>query len=328
MRSGIAFPHRQPHEAAHLRPLMDRLHDVLAAQPHRARVVVLAGSRPPVRGAWSVQAFHGLGGAAANPLFLQRGRFPRLRSALNGPLARLRLPAPLLRPPARPGRRRSRYQQVNAYGPRWADLFEGMLRDAEVSRFGHPALNEAGALHADPDGPLLWLPTWDGRPRAGGANPSSLRPFADQVLALAADGVPVLLKLHPLTSRSQAAAVRRRLAGARGVTLAPAVEGAHRLMEGCRGVLTDTSSAGLEAHCSGLPVALARSPGVRLQGLHAELAERVPVFAPGDAGLAEWAHAPAPPSDAAWGRDLLYSPDPRRNDAFAARLRERATGAA
>ncbi|MCA1811274.1 MAG: hypothetical protein LC623_04595 [Halobacteriales archaeon] len=285
MRSGIAFPHRQPHEAAHLRPLMDRLHDVMAAQPGRARVAVLAHARPPVRGAWNVQVFHGLADRGCSPRFLQRGRAPRLRAALNAPLARLRLPAPLLRPPARPGLRHSRYQQVNAYGPRWADLFEGMLRDAEVSRFGHTALNEAGLPHADPDGPLLWLPTWDARSRLGGANASSLEGFAKQALALAASGVPVLLKLHPLT-------VRHRQAAA-----------------GC-----------------GLPVALARGPGVRFAGLHAELAGRVPAFSPTDPGLAEWAHAPPPPADAAWARDLLYAPDPRRNDAFAARLRERATG--
>lgn len=327
MRSGIAFPHRQAHEAAHLRPLMDRLHDVLASQPGRARVVVLAESRPPVRRAWNVQVFHGLGdkGYTCNPLFLQRGRFPRVRTALNAPLALLRLPAPFLRPPARPGRRRSRYQQVNAYGPRWADLFEGMLRDVEVSRFGHAALNETGGLHADPEGPLLWLPTWDNRAYLGGANQSSLETFADQVLAIAAD-VPVLLKVHPLTARhGQAAAARRRLAAAHNVTVAPATESPYRLLEGCRGVLTDTSSLGFEAYCSGLPVAIARNPGVAFHGIHAEMAGRAPVFAPGEPGIAEWAHAPPPPTDTAWARDLLFAPDPRRNDAFAARLRERAT---
>jgi hypothetical protein len=327
VRSGIAFPHRQPHEAAHLRPLMDRLHDVMAAQPRRARVAVLAHGRPPVRGAWNVQVFHGLADRGCSPRFLQRGRAARLRSALNAPLARLRLPAPLLRSPARPGLRRSRYQQVNAYGPRWADLFEGMLRDAEVSRFGHAALNEAGLPHADPDGPLLWLPTWDARSRLGGANASSLEGFAERALAIAASGVPVLLKLHPLTVRHrQAAAVRRRLAAARNVTVAPATEDPYKLLHGCRGVLADAGSLGLEAHCCGLPVALARNPGLRLEGLHAELAGRVPAFSPTDPGLAEWAHAPPPPTDAAWARDLLYAPDPRRNDAFAARLRERATG--
>lgn len=329
MRSGIAFPHRQTHEAAHLRPLMDRLHDVLAPRPHRARVVVLAESRAPVRGAWNVQVFHGLGdkGYTCNPLFLQRGRFPRLRTALNAPLARLRLPAPFLRPPARPGRRRSRYQQVNAYGPRWADLFGDLLRDVEVSRFGHAALNETGGLHADPDGPVLWLPTWDNRAYLSGANQSSLETFTGQVQAVAATGVPVLLKAHPLTVRhGQATAVRRRLAEARNVTVAPATESAYRLLHGCRGVLTDTSSLGFEAYCSGLPVAIAHNPGVQFHGIHAEMAERAPVFAPGDGALAEWARSPPPPADTAWARDLLYAPDPRRNDAFAARLRERATG--
>jgi hypothetical protein len=329
VRHGIAFPHRQEHEAAHLRPLMDRLHDVLASQPRRARVAVLAESRPPVRGAWNVQVFHGLGdkGYTCNPLFLQRRRFPRARTALNWPLAKLRLPAPFLRPPPRAGRRRSRYEQVNAYGPRWADLFDGMLKDVEVSRFGHAALNETGGLRTDPDGPLLWLPTWDNRAYLGGANQSSLETFAQQVLALAEE-VPVLLKVHPLTARhNQAAAVRKRLAGARNVTVAPPAESPYRLLEGCRAVLTDTSSLGFEAYCSGLPVAIARNPGVAFHGIHAEMAERAPVFAPGERGLAEWALAPPPPADAAWARDLLYAPDPRRNDAFAARLRERATEA-
>jgi hypothetical protein len=327
VRSGIAFPHRQAHEAAHLRPLMDRLHDVLASQPHRARVAVLAGGRAPVRGAWNVQVFHGLGDEGCTARFLQRGRFPRLRRALDRPLSLLRLPAPFLRPPTRPGRRRGRYAQVNAHGPRWADFLEGMLRDVEVSRFGHPALNEAGGPRADPDGPLLWLPTWDRRSRHGGPNPSSLETFAGQVLALAAD-VPVLLKVHPLTvAHRQAAAVRKRLAEARNVTVAPVGESPYRLLEGCRGVLTDTSGLGLEAYCSGLPVAVARNPGVRLTGLRAEMAERAPVFSPGEGGLAEWAFAPPPPADPVWARDLLYAPDPRRNDAFAARLRERATGA-
>jgi hypothetical protein len=331
VRSGIAFPHRQPHEAAHLRPLMDRLHDVLASHPSDAKVVVLAESRAPVRAAWNVQVFHGLGdkGYTCNPLFLQRGRFPRLRTALNAPLARLHLPAPFLRPPASPGRRRSRYQQVNAYGPRWHDLFDTMLKECEVSRFGHAALNETGGLHADPDGPVVWLPTWDNRAYLGGALQSSLETFAQQAVAIAAQGVPILLKLHPLTVRHrQAAAVRRRLAATRTITMAPAGQSAYRLLEGCRGVLTDTSSLGFEAYCSGLPVAIARNPGVRFDGIHAELADRASVFPPGEAGLAEWANAPVAPTDTAWMRDLLYAPDPRRNDAFAARLRERATGAA
>ncbi|MCA1818951.1 MAG: hypothetical protein LC620_02680, partial [Halobacteriales archaeon] len=94
IRPGIAFPHRHPHEMAHLRPLISRLQDMLVAPPARAAVVVLAESRPPVRGAWNVQVFHGLGdkGYTLNPVFLQRGHFPRLRTALNLPLSMLRLP--------------------------------------------------------------------------------------------------------------------------------------------------------------------------------------------------------------------------------------------
>ena len=328
MRHGIAFPHRQAHEAAHLRPLMDRLHDVMASQAHKAKVVVLAESRAPVRGAWNVQVFHGLGdkGYTCNPLFLQKGRFPRLRTALNLPLARLRLPAPFLQAPAHPGRRAGRYQQVNAYGPRWADLFEEMLKDVEVSRFGHAALNETGGLHADPEGPLLWLPTWDNRAYMGGVNQSSLETFAQQAIAIAQD-VPILVKLHPLTvRRGQATAVHKRLGATRNVTLAPAAESPYRILEGCRGVLTDTSSLGFEAYCSGLPVAIAHNAGVRFAGIHAELAQRTSVFAPDDPALLGWAQSPAPPSDTAWARDLLFAPDARRNDAFAARLRERATG--
>jgi len=311
---------------------MDRLHDVLSSHPGNAKVVVLAESRAPVRKAWNVQVFHGLGdkGYTCNPLFLQRGRFPRVRTALNAPLARLHLPAPFLRAPAAPGRRRSRYQQVNAYGPRWADLFAAMLKDVEVSRFGHAALNETGGFHADPDGPVLWLPTWDNRAYLGGANQSSLETFAQPVLDLAAQDIPVLLKLHPLTVKhDQSSLVRKRLAAAPNITLAPADGSAYQLLEGCRGVLTDTSSLGFEAYCSGLPVAIARNPGVAFHGIHQELADRAPVFAPTDQQpLREWAHAPTPPSDNAWMRDLLFTPDARRNDAFAARLRERATGAA
>jgi hypothetical protein len=303
---------------------MDRLRDVLVAPPERASVVVQAASDPPQRGAWNVQVFHGLGdkGYTLNPLFLQRRRFPRLRTALNIPLGTLRLPAPFLRPPRRPGRRRSRYDQLNAYGPRWVDLLEALVKDVHVSEHGHVALNEMGGLAHDPDGPVVWLPTWDNRRYLGGVEQSSLRTFADQVVELART-VPVLVKLHPLTvANHQASAVRRRLAAAPGVTMAPADAGAYRLLEGARAVLTDTSSLGFEAYCSGLPVALARNPGVPLPGLHRELAERVPIFRVGER-LASWGEAPDPASDTAWARDLLYDPSPARNDAFAADLRGR-----
>lgn len=324
MRPGVSFPHRHPHEAVHLRPLMDRLKDVQVLPPERASVTVQAASDPPVRGSWNVQVFHGLGdkGYTLNPVFLQRRRFPRLRTALNMPLGALRLPAPFLRPPRRPGRRRSRYEQLNAYGPRWADHLEAVVKGAHVSRFGHVALNELGGLAHDPDGPVVWLPTWDNRTYLGGPEQSSLRTFADAVIDLART-VPVLVKLHPLTVRhGQHAALRRRLAAAPGVTMAPAEAGAYRLLEGARAVLTDTSSLGFEAYCSGLPVAIARNPKVAFHGLHQELAERVPLFSPRER-LVAWAQSPEPASDHAWARDLLFDPAPHRNDAFAADLRGR-----
>lgn len=312
---------------------MSRLQDILVPPPQRARVVVAAASEPPVRGAWNVQVFHGLGdkGYTLNPLFLQRRRFPRVRTALNRPLSLLRLPAPFLRPPAQAGIRACRYQQLNAYGPRWLDLFAEIVRDVQVSRHGHVALNESNGLQQDSEGPIVWLPTWDNRAYLGGPNQSSLETFAPQVMQMART-VPVLVKLHPLTVRhGQAAAVRKKLARAPGITLAPADASAYRILEGARAVLTDTSSLGFEAYCSGLPVALARNPGVHHRGIHAELAERVPSFTPtepthGENGLVAWAHAPASASDTAWARDMLYEPSRRRNDLFAAELRERSTG--
>jgi hypothetical protein len=307
---------------------MDRLQDLLVAPPQKARVVVHADSRPPRRGAWNVQVFQGLAGPghSCDPLFLQRGRFPRLRTALQAPLARLRRGAPLLRHPGRPGHRRSRYQQVNAYGPRWVDLFQDMLDRVEVSRFGHAALNEAEGVEPDPEGPLLWLPTWDSRMHMEGANPSSLEPFVTDVLAVARH-IPVLVKLHPLTVRHrQAADAGSRLAAAPGITFAPADTDPYRLLQGARGVLTDTSSLGIEAYCSGFPVAIARNPGVVFHGVLGELAERVPRFSPGDPGLRAWAEAPGHAGDRAWASDLLYAPQRRRNDAFAAQLRSRVAG--
>lgn len=325
MRPGIAFPHRHAHELAHLAPLIHRVQDVLVPPPQTARVVVHAESRPPQRGAWNVQVFHGLGdkGYTLNPLLLQRGRLPRLRTAGNMVLRVLRLPAPLLRPPRKPGRRACRYQQLNAYGPRWADLFSSFLRDVEVSRFGHVALNEVAGLEPDPEGPVLWLPTWDNRKYLGGPNQSSLETFGDEVIRIARS-VPVLVKLHPLTLRDgHAKAIRVKLQQAQGVTMAPGDADVYPLMQGARAVLTDTSSLGLEAYCSGIPVGLAVNPGVRLAGLNEELRQRVPNHAPGRPTLEAWAHAPEPPSDATWARDLLFAPDSRRNDQFAATLRQR-----
>ncbi len=329
LRPGIAFPHRHAHELAHLAPLIARVQDVLVAPPETASVVVHADTRPPVRGAWNVQVFHGLGdkGYTTNPLFLQRGRFVRARTAANMAMRTVRLPAPFLRAPERPGMRRSRYQQVNAYGPRWADLFEGFLKDAEVSRFGHVALNETAGLESDPDGPVLWLPTWDNRKYLGGVNQSSLEPFADEVVRIARS-VPVLVKLHPLTvTHDQSAKTRKRLAEAAGITIAPADADPYKLLQGARAVLTDTSSLGLEAFCSGLPVGLALNPGLHPEGLNAELADRVPCHSPSQPTLMDWAQAPPPPADAGWARDLLFAPAPHRNDEFAATLRSRMTGA-
>ncbi len=315
---------------AHIGPLMARVQDVLVPPPQRATVVVHADTRPPQRGAWNVQIFHGLGdkGYTTNPLFLQRRRLVRLRTAGNMALRLARLPAPLLRAPARPGKRRSRYEQVNAYGPRWADLFAGFLRDVEISRFGHVALNETAGLEADPDGPLVWLPTWDNRAYLGGANQSSLAPFAEEVMRVART-VPVLVKMHPLTiSHGQSAAVRKRLATAPGVTVAPADADPYALLQGARAVLTDTSSLGLEAFCAGLPVGLAVNPGLEMEGLNGELAERVPQHSLGRPTILAWAEAPPPPSDTAWASDLLFAPEPQRNDAFAAMLRSRMVEAA
>jgi hypothetical protein len=327
LQPGVAFPHRHPHELAHVRPLVQRLQDVLVAPPGRATVVVQADTRPPQRGAWNVQVFHGLGdkGYTSNPLFLQRRRFPRVRTAFNRPLAALHLPAPFLRAPHKPGRRASRYEQVNAYGPRWVDLLESFLKDAEVSRFGHVALNESDGIERDADGPLVWLPTWDNRAYLGGAQQSSLETFAKAVADLA-QTIPVLVKYHPLTvEHNQAKRARRLLESAGGVTVAPADAEPYGLLHGARGLLTDTSSVGFEAFGCNLPVALAKNPGLKMAGLHEELEARVPAFAPVEGtALRAWAESPSGPGDAAWARDLLFEPARRRNDAFAAALRQRA----
>ncbi|HEX2066374.1 MAG TPA: hypothetical protein VHI93_06125, partial [Candidatus Thermoplasmatota archaeon] len=84
MRSGIAFPHRHAHEAAHLRPLLDRLPDVVASQARRARVAVLAGARARVRGAWNVQVFHGLADRAGHVRLLRRRSWPGAAASRRG----------------------------------------------------------------------------------------------------------------------------------------------------------------------------------------------------------------------------------------------------
>jgi hypothetical protein len=326
VRPGVAFPHQHPHEAAHLGPLMARLTDLLVVPPTEAAVIVQADTKPPVAGAWNVQLFHGLGdkGYTGNPLFLQKGRMPRFRTALNLPLAMLGLPAPFLRPPARPGKKRSRYQQVNAYGPRWADWFDETLSDVQITRFGHVALNDMEGLSSDPEGPVVWMPTWDNRRFLGGRNQSSLHAFAADVARIAHSGIPFIVKFHPLTvRRRQSPMVRRMLEQAPNVTVAPADSGPYSLLQGCRGVLTDTSSIGFEAYAMGFPVAVLRPSGVRHKGLHKELADRVPVFDATRPGLEKWAESPEHPADARWARDLMDPPRRKSNDAFAAQLRQK-----
>lgn len=320
------FAIRHPHERTHLAGLESRLLDLRAGSPSAARVAVHADTRAPLPGAWDVQVFHGLGdkGYTLNPLFLQRGRWPRARTAANRLLRALRLPAPFLRPPAHPGRRRGRYEQVNAYGPRFRDRLEEMLEDVEVSRYGHVALNDT-KVRADPDGPLLWMPTWDNRKYLGGTLQSSLGPFAHEV-ALVSEHVPIRLKYHPLTLvHDQAAAGRGELERQPGIEVAPATDDPYELLDGVRGILTDTSSLGFEAYCLGIPVGLARPPGLRYEGMHAELAARVPVFSAGRPDLLAWAEAPDADQDTSWRDDLIYRPAPTRNDAFAQDLRAKAT---
>ncbi len=324
MRHGISLPSRYPHERHHVAPLARRLADAVAG-PARAAVVVHTDTRPVARGAWNVQVFHGLGdkGYTGNPVFLQRWRFPRVRTALNMVAGRVGLPAPFLRPPARPGRRGSRYDQLNAYGPRLADHLEGVLRGAEISRYGHMALNERGPLRPSRGGPVLWVPTWDNSAFLGGVNQSGLDAFA---APLAAAEVKLQVKLHPHTvAHDQARRAREVLAAAPGVELVDAAADPYDLLAGARAVVTDTSSLGFEAYCAGLPVAIARPADAGLGGLHAELEERAAVFVPGEErGLLDWLAAPEAPSDRAWARDLLFEPAPARNDAFAADLRARA----
>ncbi len=256
-------------------------------------------------------------------MYLQRRRFPRVRTAANLLAGRLGLPARFLQPPARPGRRASRYQQVNAYGPRLADHLEGMLRGAEVSRFGHVALNELGRLEPNRDGPLLWLPTWDNSAFLGGVNQSGLDAFAE---TLVDSGVRLKVKLHPHTvAHDQSPEARRLLAATPHVEVVEAGANVYDLLAGARAVVTDTSSLGFEAYCAGLPVAIARPADAGLGGLHAELEQRVSVFTPAnDRDLLAWLEAPERPSDQAWARELLFEPGPERNDAFASQLRGQA----
>ena len=326
MRPGVAFPHRHPHEATHVGPLLSRLEDVAVTPAGEAAVVVHADTRPPVDGAWNVQVFHGMGdkGYVTNAIFLQKGRWPKLRTALNMGLSAFWLPAPFLRPPARPGKKPSRYQQVNAFGPRWGDWFSDMLTDVEVSRFGHVALNEMEGIAPDPEGPIVWMPTWNNRRYLGGANQSSLPRFATEVARMAQSGLPFIVKYHPLTvRRGQARVARRLLEGIPNVTVAPPDIEPYSLLQGARAVLTDTSSLGFEAYAMGFPVAVVRPPGVRHKGLHEELAQRVPVFEIGRPGIDDWARDPEPPSDSAWARDLLDAPRRKLNDKFAANLRQK-----
>ncbi len=325
LRDGIHFVMSQPHERAHLAPLQRRLQDLRAGDAAHAKVVVSATSRPPVKDAWDVQIFHGLGdkGYTLNPIFLQTGRFPRLRTALNMALRTFHLPAPFLRPPQHPGQRPSRYQQVNAYGPRFRDALETMLSDVEVSCHGHVALNELGAVEPDPDGPILWLPTWDNRRFLGGPAQSSLAPFAHEV-ALTSRHVPFRVKYHPLTlAHKQDADARAELERAPGVDVVSAEKDPYSLLRGIRGVVTDTSSIGFEAYCLGLPVALARPTDFRYKGLHQELAVRVPVMSSGKPDLLSWAEQPPAERDQAWIDDMLFRPASTRNDEFAAELRAR-----
>ncbi len=290
-----------------------------------AEVVVAAAAGPPVKGAWNAQVFHGLGdkGYTLNPIFLQRGRFPRLRTAANMVLRTFRLPAPFLRPPAHPGRRPSRYEQVNAYGPRFRDALQTMLKDAEVTSFGHVALNELGPVRHDPEGPVLWLPTWDNRRYLGGAQQSSLVPFAHEV-ALTSRHVPIRVKYHPLTLvHGQAADARAELERQPGIEVVAPDKDPYSMLRGIRGVLTDTSSLGFEAYCLGLPVALARPSDYRYTGLHQELAVRVPVMSSGKPDLLAWAESPKEQVDQRWIDDLLFRPTSARNDDFAADLRQR-----
>lgn len=325
MRHGVHFDLQHPHERAHLKPLANRLKHVRAGQADVASVEVKPDTRMPEPGAWNVQVFHGLGdkGYTFNPIFLQAWRFPRVRTALTMAARAVRLPLNFTRPPARPGRRRGRYDQVNAYGPRFRDLLDDMMDETVVSEHGHVALNERSGIRADPEGPLLWMPTWDNRRFLGGPNQSSLSAFSREV-ALVSRHVPVKVKVHPLTLRyNQDERALQTLAKEPGVTLVDAGNDPYDLLDGVRALLTDTSSLGFEAYCMGLPVGVARPPHVRHRGLHGELAQRTHVLHSGRPDLLKWVEAPEPPGDAKWMRDLLYAPSPQRNDAFAADLEAR-----
>lgn len=203
-----------------------------------------------------------------------------------------------------------------------ADHLEAILKGVEVSRFGHVALNERGRPRLDPEGPLLWLPTWNRQRFVGGANQSSLDSFAHEV-ALVSRHLPVRVKYHPLTiSHHQDVTARKELHKEAGIQVLAPERDAYGLLDGIRGILTDSSSLGVEAYCLGVPVAIAKPPGVRFGGLRAELAERVEVLSPGKPDLLRWAESPESGMDKVWREDLLYRPDRTRNDAFVAGLRE------
>lgn len=325
MRQGVYFDARLSHERAHLEPLRQRLRHVRAGQAAVADVVVMADTRKPVPEAWNVQLFHGLGdkGYTGNPIFLQKGRWPRLRTAGNRLFGLFGMSGPFLRPPEDPGRRSCRYQQVNAYGPRLHDALEDMLQQCHITGHGHVALNDRANIRFDPEGPVLWLPTWDNRKFLGGVNQSSLDTFAHEV-ALVSRHVPVRVKYHPLSLRHrQSERARQEMEREPGVAVVPADANPYDLLGGIRAVLTDTSSIGFEAYCMGIPVGIATPVGVAHRGLHAELAERAHVLHSGRPDLLGWAEDPDRPTDRAWAREILYPPEPRRNDAFAAELESR-----
>lgn len=316
------MPFSHPHEKVHLTPLRRRFRLV---DPEHAKVVVQADTRKPTRGAWNVQIFHGLGdkGYTGNPLFLQKGRMPRLRTAANVMCNAVGIDGPFLRAPANPGKRMGRYQQVNAYGPRLRDHLEDTL-DTYVSTYGHVVLNELPKPKVNPKGPVLWLPSWDNRKFLGKSHPSSLEPFHREVI-LAAREIPFQVRYHPNTvNHEQNAQARARLKSASGVKVVSQRMDPYRLLDGVRAVFTDSSSLGFEAYCLGIPVGVAHAKGVATAGLHKELEERCPVLESGKPDLIEWARSPDRTSDQAWLRDLLFAPSIKVNDKFAQELQERA----
>lgn len=262
----------------------------------------MASYRAPQRQAWNVQVFPGLSDPDARRL--QRRLVPGLHRG-----------SPASGQASVPQRRRSRWQQVNAYGPRANDRLEAMLRDVEISRHGHVALNDIAELRRDPDGPVVW--------HVESPAPAA---FLAEALRLV-PGVPLLVHVGAGFGRRAQKALARTLSDTRGATLAPPASDPYQLLEGACALLAPPGPLALEAYCMGMPVALTTAAGARLEGLDAELAERVPRFAPGD-GLRAWAESPPADTDTKWVDDLLYAPRPSRNDAFAAALREKAVAMA